>query len=280
MVHFIQAEIPFRHPLKSKIVVDRGLQSQRKLSVHKIFVSFIHIEICDKLRTKNSDGGNRMKREFAVIGLGRFGGSICKELSMEGMEVLAIDNNEDRVNEFKNIASHAVIADSTDEVSLKELGVKNIDHVIVAIGDDIQASILTTVILTDLGIKKITVKAQNDYHAKILNKIGADQVVHPERDMGKRIAHNIISNNILDYLELSDDHSIVEVKVGNKMLGKTLADLDIRANYGCNVVAVKQGKDINVSPSADHVFTEGDILIVIGADKDISRFEKHLVIEE
>ncbi|WP_121605887.1 TrkA family potassium uptake protein [Virgibacillus sp. Bac332] len=221
-----------------------------------------------------------MKREFAVIGLGRFGGSICKELSMEGMEVLAIDNNEDRVNEFKNIASHAVIADSTDEVSLKELGVKNIDHVIVAIGDDIQASILTTVILTDLGIKKITVKAQNDYHAKILNKIGADQVVHPERDMGKRIAHNIISNNILDYLELSDDHSIVEVKVGNKMLDKTLADLDIRANYGCNVVAVKQGKDINVSPSADHVFTEGDILIVIGADKDISRFEKHLVIEE
>lgn len=280
MIHFIQAEIPFRHPLKSKIVVDRGLQSQRKLTVHKIFVSFIHIEICDKLRTKNSDGGNRMKREFAVIGLGRFGGSICKELSMEGMEVLAIDNNEDRVNEFKNIASHAVIADSTDEVSLKELGVKNIDHVIVAIGDDIQASILTTVILTDLGIKKITVKAQNDYHAKILNKIGADQVVHPERDMGKRIAHNIISNNILDYLELSDDHSIVEVKVGNKMLGKTLADLDIRANYGCNVVAVKQGKDINVSPSADHVFTEGDILIVIGADKDISRFEKHLVIEE
>ncbi|API93741.1 TrkA family potassium uptake protein [Virgibacillus pantothenticus] len=221
-----------------------------------------------------------MKRDFAVIGLGRFGGSICRELSMEGMEVLAIDNNEDRINEFKNIASHAVIVDSTDEASLKELGIKNIDHVIVAIGDDIQASILTTVILTDLGIKKITVKAQNDYHAKILNKIGADQVVHPERDMGKRIAHSIISNNILDYLELSDDHSIVEVKVGEKMLGKTLVELDIRANYGCNVVAIKHGKDINVSPSADHRFAEGDILIVIGADKDISRFEKHLVIEE
>src|SRR5690625_1177547 len=172
-----------------------------------------------------------MKRDFAVIGLGRFGGSICNELSLEGMQVLAIDKDEDKVNEFKNIATHAVIANSTDEQTLKELGIKNIDHVIVAIGDNIQASILTTVILTELGVKKITVKAQNDYHEKILNKIGAYQVVHPERDMGKRIAHSIISNNILDYLELSDEHSLVEVKVGQKMLGKTLVDLDISANY-------------------------------------------------
>jgi trk system potassium uptake protein len=232
------------------------------------------------ISTKLSDGGKIMKRDYAVIGLGRFGGSICRELSMEGMEVLVIDNDEDKINEYKNIASHAVIADATDEASLKELGIKNIDHVIVAIGDNIQASILTTVILTDLGIKKITVKAQNDYHEKILNKIGADNVVHPERDMGKRIAHNIISNNILDYLELSDDHSIVEVKAGEKMVGKTLIDLDIRANYGCNVVAIKQGKDINVSPAAEDVLVEEDVLIVIGSDKDISRFEKNLVIED
>src|SRR5690625_5169125 len=149
-----------------------------------------------------------MKRDFAVNGLGRFGGSVCKELSYEGMQVLAIDLNENRVSEFKNIASHAVIADATDDVILKELGIKNIDYVIVAIGDNIQASILTTVMLSDLGIKKITVKAQNDYHERILKKIGADQVIHPERDMGRRIAHSIISNNILDYLELSDEHSI------------------------------------------------------------------------
>src|SRR5699024_4569197 len=108
-----------------------------------------------------------------------------------------------------------------------------IDHVIVAIGDDIQANILTTVILTDLKIEKITVKAQNDYHAKILHKIGVNHVVHPERDMGRRIAHSIMSQDILDYLELSDKHSIVEVKVGKKMLGKTLLNLDIRAKYGC-----------------------------------------------
>src|SRR5699024_689496 len=111
------------------------------------------------------------KREFAVIGLGRFGGSICEELCNEGMEVLAIDHSEDKINKFKNTASYAVIADSTDESTLKELGITNIDHVIVAIGDDIQASILTTVILSELGIKKITVKAKSDYHGKILEKI-------------------------------------------------------------------------------------------------------------
>ncbi|WP_067725746.1 potassium channel family protein [Oceanobacillus damuensis] len=221
-----------------------------------------------------------MKKDYAVIGLGRFGGSICRELSSEGMQVLAIDHDEDRVNAYKNIAYHAVIADSTDEDTLKEIGIKNFDHVIVAIGENIQASILTAVILTDIGIKKITVKAQNDYHEKILNKIGVDQVVHPERDMGKRLAHNIISNNILDYLELSDEHSIVEVKAGKKMVGKSLIDLDVRANYGCNIVAIKRGRDINVSPSADEALLEDDILIVIGADKDISRFEKRLVIDD
>ncbi|WP_163536665.1 TrkA family potassium uptake protein [Gracilibacillus sp. YIM 98692] len=223
-----------------------------------------------------------MKREFAVIGLGRFGGSICRELSADGMDVLAIDLDEEKVNEYKNIAAHAVIADSTDEKVLKELGVRNIDHVIVAIGDNIQASILTTLMLVELGIKKITVKAQNDYHEKVLNKIGADEVVHPERDMGRRIAHSIISTNILDHLELSDDHSIVEVKAGKKMQGKTLMDLDIRAQYGCNIVAIKEAdeKGINVSPMATQQIDQDDILIVIGSDKDITRFEKQLVVED
>ncbi|MBA2174340.1 TrkA family potassium uptake protein [Halobacillus locisalis] len=221
-----------------------------------------------------------MKKEFAVIGLGRFGGSICRELSREGMEVLAIDLDEDKVNEYKDIAGHAVIADSTDENVLRELGMRNIDHVIVAIGDNIQASILTTLMLKELGIKTITVKAQNDYHEKVLSKIGADHVVHPERDMGKRIAHNIISNNILDYIELSDDHSVVEVKAGSKMSGRTLVDLDIRAQYGCNVVAIKRKKDVIVSPMATEEIRESDVLIVIGADNDISRFEKNLVVED
>ncbi|WLD94991.1 TrkA family potassium uptake protein [Alkalihalobacillus sp. AL-G] len=220
-----------------------------------------------------------MKKQFAVIGLGRFGGSICRSLSNNDMEVLAIDNDEDRVNEYSSIATHAVIADSTDENVLKSLGIRNFDHVIVAIGDNLQASILTTLILKELDVEHITVKAQNDYHEKVLRKIGADRIVHPERDMGQRIAHNIMSNNVLDYLELSDEHSIVELIASEKMHDKTLIELDIRANYGCNVVAIKRGDEIEVSPQATYTIIEEDILIVIGADNDISRLEKHLLMD-
>jgi trk system potassium uptake protein TrkA len=218
-----------------------------------------------------------VKKEFAVIGLGRFGGSICRALSQQGMEVLAIDVDEDKVNEFSSIASHAVMGDTTDEMVLKSLGIRNFDHVIVAIGDNIQASILTTLILKELGVKHITVKAQNDYHEKVLSKIGADNIVHPERDMGQRIAHNIVSNNVLDYLELSDEHSIVEIIASKQINGYSLIDLDIRAKYGINIVAMKRGKEILVSPQASETIRQGDILIVIGADTDITRFEKNLI---
>jgi trk system potassium uptake protein len=220
------------------------------------------------------------KKEFAVIGLGRFGGSICRTLSEQGMEVLAIDIDEDRVNEFASIASHAVVGDSTDESVLKSLGIRNFDHVIVAIGDNIQASILTTIILKELGVKHITVKATNDYHEKVLKKIGADQIVHPERDMGERIAHNIISNNVLDYLELSDEHSIVEIVASERLDGHSLLELDIRARYGINIVAIKRGNDIIVSPLASEIIRKDDILIVIGADEDIDRFEAKVLSEE
>ncbi|SFA57598.1 trk system potassium uptake protein TrkA [Anoxybacillus pushchinoensis] len=217
------------------------------------------------------------KKEFAVIGLGRFGGSVCRTLSEQGMEVLAIDVNEDKVNEYASIASQAVVADSTDENVLKSLGIRNFDHVIVAIGDNIQASILTTLILKELGVEKITVKATNDYHEKVLKKIGADHIVHPERDMGERIANNMISNNVLDYLELSDRHSIVEIVANEKLHGHSLLELDIRAKYGINIVAIKRNNDIIVSPLASEVIYEGDVLIVIGADQDIDRFESEVV---
>ncbi|WP_110111740.1 TrkA family potassium uptake protein [Bacillus sp. CGMCC 1.16541] len=218
-----------------------------------------------------------MRKAYAVIGLGRFGGSICKTLSEEGVEVLAIDLNEEKVNEYANIASHAVMGDSTDENVLKSLGIRNFDHVIVAIGDNIQASILTTLMLKELGVESITVKAQNDYHEKVLTKIGANHVVHPERDMGKRIATKILSNNVLDYLELSDEHSIVEVVANDRMHGNSIIELDVRAKYGINIVAIKRNRDILVSPQASEVIQKGDILIVIGADVDITRFEKKLL---
>lgn len=218
-----------------------------------------------------------MKKSFAVIGLGRFGGSICRTLTDEGMEVLAIDKNEERVNEYAMIASHAVVGDTTDETVLKSLGIRNFDHVIVAIGDDIQSSILTTLILKELGVGRITAKAQNDYHEKVLLKIGADSVVHPERDMGKRIANNMASSNVVDYLELSDEHSIVEIVANGKLSGHTIMDLDIRKKYGLNIVAIKRGEEIIVSPQAKETIYVNDVLIVIGTDQDINRFEKKVL---
>lgn len=218
-----------------------------------------------------------MKKEFVVIGLGRFGGSIVRELIEQGADVMAIDIDSLRVDEFASIATKAVVADTTDASVLKSLGIRNFEHVIVAIGENIQASILTTLMLKEIGVKKITVKAQNDYHAKVLDKIGADKVVHPERDMGIRIAHNMLSNNVLDYLELSDEHSIMEVKANERLAGFTLIGLDIRAKYGINIVAIKRGKEILVSPPADMEIQLQDILIIIGSDADINRFEKKML---
>ena len=136
-----------------------------------------------------------------------------------GMSVLAIDKNEEVVNDYSKYVTQAVVADTTDESVLKNLGIRNFDHVIVAIGDDIQSSILTTLILKEMGVKKVTAKALNEYHEKVLKKIGADQIVHPERDMGKRLAHNLVSSNVLDYLELSDKHSLVEIAANQSFAG-------------------------------------------------------------
>ena len=218
-----------------------------------------------------------MKKEFVVIGLGRFGGSIVRELVEQGADVMAIDKFSDRVDEFASIATQAIVADTTDESVLKSLGIRNFEHVIVAIGEDIQSSILTTLMLKEIGVKKITAKAQNDYHEKVLRRIGADKVVHPERDMGKRIAHNIVSNNVLDYLELSDEHSIVEIVANDLLIGNTIIGLDIRAQYGINIVAIKRQDNIIVSPQATDMIQKDDILIVIGADTDINRFEKRVM---
>ena len=217
-----------------------------------------------------------MNKEFAVIGLGRFGGSIVRELRELETDVLAIDVDEERVNEFADIATETVICNTTDETVLKNLGLRNFDNVIVAIGDNIQSSILTTLLLKDLGVKKVTVKAQSDYHARVLDKIGADVVVHPERDMGRRIAHRLVSSSVLDYLELSDEHSIVEIYATEKLSGQSLLDLDIRAEYGVSVIAIKRGTDIIVSPDPTVNIKETDVLIVIGKDNDLNRFEKLL----
>lgn len=215
-----------------------------------------------------------MKKQFAVIGMGRFGSSVAKTLSNLGFEVLAIDSSEQRTQEVSNIVTHVVQADSTDEEALRALGLRNFDVVIVAIGQDIQASILTTIIVKEIGVPKVVVKAQNELHGKVLAKVGADRVIYPERDMGVRVAHHLISSNIIDYIELSEDYSIVEVQAVGQMVGRNLRELDIRAKYGCNVMAIRTGDKMNIAPHAEDIIKHNDILVVVGTNEDLKNFEK------
>ncbi|MFZ3579699.1 potassium channel family protein [Virgibacillus sp. DJP39] len=220
-----------------------------------------------------SDNSPR-KKEFAVIGLGRFGGNLCKELVSLGVDVLALDKRLERVQEYSPLVSHAAELDAIDKESLKAVGINNFNCVIVSLGEGIESSILATLILKEMGIEKVWVKARNEYHEKVLKKVGADKIIHPERDMAIRIANHIVSDKITDYIELSDEYSIVEIKASNKVAGKTLSELDIQANYGCNVIAIKQRtNNIVVSPSPYMKIDSTDILVAIGSNDNLERFE-------
>lgn len=215
------------------------------------------------------------KQTFAVIGLGRFGGSVCKTLADAGQEVLAIDKYESRVNDYKDIATQAVVADAQDEDVLRSLGIRNVDHVIVAIGEDIQASILVTLMVKEQGVKYVTAKAQNEYHAKVLEKLGVDRVVHPERDMGVRIGRSLTSKNMVDYLDLDANFKLAEILITNpKFVGKSLAEMDFRDRYGLNVIALAHSRQEMVLPSAGDVLTENDSILVAGPTRAIDKFEE------
>lgn len=215
-----------------------------------------------------------MKKLFAVIGLGRFGGSICRELDHLGHEVLAIDINEDRVNEYAKFSTHAVHTNATDEKALSSLGIRNFEYAIVAIGDNIQSSILCTLLLKELGVKHVWVKAQGSYHHKVLEKIGADRIIHPEHDMGIRIVHYLVSDKIIDYIELSPDYSIVELMSTTKVIKHSIADLNIRAKFGCTILAIKREGEVIISPHPSEFIQEKDVLIFIGRNNEIKKFEE------
>nr|WP_249870654.1 TrkA family potassium uptake protein [Oceanobacillus saliphilus] len=223
---------------------------------------------------KRQKRGFIVKKQVVVIGLGRFGRSVCKHLYELGHEVLAIDIKEERVNAVSNYAYYSVLANASDENALKNYGVKNFDHAIVAIGDNIEASILCTLILKDMGIKEVWVKARDPHHQKILEKIGADRIIQPEKEMGIRIANQLDSGKLLDYIELSNEYSILELKATEKNSGKSLVQWDVRAKFGCTILAIKRGNDVNISPMPHDVIIQGDILVVIGNIHDLKRFEK------
>ncbi|MDN7240217.1 TrkA family potassium uptake protein [Planococcus sp. N028] len=214
-----------------------------------------------------------MKKQVVVIGLGRFGTSVCKELNKLGHEVLAIDRDAERVNGLMDYSAHAVVADATDERSLKSLGVRNFDHAIVAIGDNLQSSVLCTLMLKEIGLKKVWVKARDLQHQKILERVGADRVIQPEHDMGIRVAHHMDSEKLIDYIDLSKDYSIVELVATEKTANKTLNQLNVNAKFGCTILAIKRGEDVNIVPLPSDVIQYGDILILIGHREDLKRFE-------
>lgn len=215
-------------------------------------------------------------KQFVVIGIGRFGSALAKRLYELGHEVMAIDTDEVEIQKISDNVTHAVTADASDESVLKSLGVRNFDVAVVAIGSDVQASIITTLMLKDLGVKYVVAKAQNDVHAKVLYKIGADRVVFPERDMGERVAHNLIATNIMEFIELSPEFSIIEFVVPRNWVGKNLRELNLRVKYGVNVVALKSINNnmMNASPMADSEIKDDSILVVIGSNENLKRLEK------
>lgn len=213
-------------------------------------------------------------KQLAVIGLGRFGNSVALTLSKMGYDVLAVDTNEEKVNDIKDSVTHAVQVDAMDEQALKALGIRNFDVVIVAIGQDIQSNILVTVMLKDMGVKRVVAKAVTELHGKVLERIGADSVVFPERDMGVRVAHALVSKNILDQINLSSDYSIVELITPEEFAGKTLEEADVRLKHGVTVLAIRRGNEVIISPGAKQVIKSGDVLVVVGREEKLRDLEE------
>ncbi|MDH4099454.1 MAG: TrkA family potassium uptake protein [Nitrospirota bacterium] len=226
------------------------------------------------------------KRQFVVIGLGRFGHHVALSLAQKGCEVLAIDSSEDSVAAVADHVTQAVQCDATDEKALRALGVNNFDVAVVSIGENIEASILIVMTIKELGVKEIIAKAVTPIHGKVLSNLGIAKVVFPERDAAIRVANSLVAPNIIDYLELSSNYSIVEIPVAEGMVDKMLKETDIRAKHGLTVIAIRRKvpyindegesdftEELRVSPSADDKIAEGDILVVLGSNNRIASYE-------
>lgn len=223
-----------------------------------------------------------MGRQFAVIGLGQFGMSVVRTLVAEGCDVIAVDVIDEKVKEASEVTPHAIIIDATEEKALRMMGISSVDVVIICIGQNIQASILISLILKEMGIKTIIAKALNELHGKVLEKIGVSKVVYPEIDMGVRVARGLVSSKIVEQIEISSKHSIVEVLAPISFVGKTLRTIDARAKYGINIIAIKrqqvkvddqgnivQKDTFDITPSADDVITKDDVLLIFGSNDNI-----------
>lgn len=212
-------------------------------------------------------------KQYVVFGAGRFGRSVALALAESGYEVMVVDEKEELVQEIAPFVTNAVKAEATDPDVLKELGIRNFDVAIVAIGKDMQSSIMLTMLLKEIGVPYVVAKASTEIHQRILQKVGADRIILPEHEMGRRIAANLISGNIIDYIELSKDYSIMEVAILPEWANHTILELDVRSKHGINIIAVERNEEIHVSPSADYALSKGDRLVVVGANKALQELE-------
>ena len=213
-------------------------------------------------------------KSYIVIGLGRFGTEAAKRLCELGCEVLAMDNRSELVQQVSNYVTHAVVGNAQDKEVLRALGAKDFDCAIVSIGNSLADSVLATMNLKELGVPCIVCKAHDETHRQVLLKLGADQVVIPEQENAARLARSLSCPNVLDYIELSDEYGIIEVPAPKRWLDKTLKELNVRAKLGVNIIAVRRSGQVNVSPAADYLILEGDIIVVLGDTDALSTVQK------
>ena len=213
-------------------------------------------------------------KSYVVIGLGRFGQTLARQLCMLGAEVLAMDVHNDLVQQVAEDVTHAVVGDAQDKDVLRALGVRDFDCAIVAIGTNLAASVLTVMNLQELEVPYIICKAHDETHSRVLKKLGVDKVVIPEQETAARLARSLNSHNVLDYIELSEDYGILELPAPQCWIGQTLKELNIRAKLGVNIIAVESGDKTNVSPSADYRVSEGDIMVVLGDNYSLEAVQK------
>lgn len=215
------------------------------------------------------------KLQFFVAGLGRFGESVAVTLDRMGYDVMAMDKDEDVVQDLSDQLGYVVCADASDEKNLNAIGAGNADVAVVAIGD-LSASLLTTLLLKDMGVKRIVVKALDELHGKMLQKIGADKIIYSEKEMGIRVAHNLTSPGIVDYIEMNNNITVVTIHIPEEWIGKTLIDLDVRRKYHITVVAIRRQTENFINPRPDMVMQAGDMLVILGDTSSIKEITSRL----
>lgn len=211
------------------------------------------------------------RREFVVFGMGKFGFSVAKALADNGCQVMAVDSEQSKVEEIAGDVTYAVCTDVTDAEAIQSLGIRNFDGAVVAIGENLEASVLVTIIAKEMGIPFVLAKAQTELQAKVLKKVGADKIVFPEKESGIRIANNLASGNFFDAIELSTKYSMMDLDVPAEWVGKSLRDLNLRVTKKINVIGIKQNEEFEITPDPDAPLTEDDILVVIGRNQTLTK---------